>query len=151
MKIFLNFTYLHKTQSGQKTAGNFPDFFKGVYSPDVWVSRFGCRFEYLMVSLSYGLSKTDEALNLKQQRFWDRNNCNNNIDCFRNDPRAANIYGSNCSCYCLSIAVSFVQDSMPLRFLRELKKFASVSSHISSHMAILLRNFCIILLFAFMA
>ena len=29
---------------------------------------------------------------------------------------------------------------MPLRFLCELKKFASVSSHVSSHMAILLRN-----------
>ena len=42
-------------------------------------------------------------------------------------------------------------NSMPLRFLCELKKFASVSSHVSSHMAILLRNFCIILLFAFMA
>ena len=40
---------------------------------------------------------------------------------------------------------------MPLRFLCELKKFASVSSHVSSHMAILLRNFCIILLFAFIA
>ena len=40
---------------------------------------------------------------------------------------------------------------MPLRFLCELKKFAAVSSHVSSHMAILLRNFCILLLFAFMA
>ena len=40
---------------------------------------------------------------------------------------------------------------MPLRFVCELKKFASVSSHVSSHMAILLRNFCIIPLFAFMA
>ena len=40
---------------------------------------------------------------------------------------------------------------MPLRFLCELKKFASVSPHVSSHMAILLRNFCIMLLFAFMA
>ena len=28
MKIFLNFTYLHKTQPGQKTAGNFPYFLK---------------------------------------------------------------------------------------------------------------------------
>ena len=28
VKIFLNFTYLHKTQPGQKTAGNFPDFLK---------------------------------------------------------------------------------------------------------------------------
>ena len=28
MKIFLNFTYLHKTQPGQKTARNFPDFLK---------------------------------------------------------------------------------------------------------------------------
>ena len=27
VKIFLNFTYLHKTQSGQKTAGNLPNFF----------------------------------------------------------------------------------------------------------------------------
>ena len=66
VKIFLNFTYLHKTQPGQKTAGNFPDFFEGIYSPDVWVSRFGCRFKYLAVSQSYSLSKTDEALNLKQ-------------------------------------------------------------------------------------
>ena len=28
VKIFLNFTYLHKTQPGQKTAGNFPNFFR---------------------------------------------------------------------------------------------------------------------------
>ena len=28
MKIFLNFTYLHKTQPGQKAAGNFLNFFK---------------------------------------------------------------------------------------------------------------------------
>ena len=49
------------------------------------------------------------------------------------------------------LAVFMVQDSMSLRFLCELKKFASVSSHISSNMAILLRNFCITLLFAFMA
>ena len=34
VKIFLNFTYLHKTQPGQNTAGNFPDFFEGIYSPD---------------------------------------------------------------------------------------------------------------------
>ena len=40
---------------------------------------------------------------------------------------------------------------MPLRCLCELKKFASVTSHVSSHLAILLRNFCIILLFTFMA
>ena len=26
--IFLNFTYLHKTQPTQKTAGNFPNFLK---------------------------------------------------------------------------------------------------------------------------
>ena len=64
VKIFLNFTYLHKTQPGQKTAGNFSDFFEGIYSADVWVSRFGCRFKYLAVSQSYSLSKTDEALNL---------------------------------------------------------------------------------------
>ena len=34
--------------------------------PDVWVSRSGCRLKYLTVSWRYGLSKTDEALNLKQ-------------------------------------------------------------------------------------
>ena len=28
MKIFLNFTYLGKTQPGQKAAGNFPNFLK---------------------------------------------------------------------------------------------------------------------------
>ena len=28
MKVSLNFTYLHKTQPGQKTAGNFPNFLK---------------------------------------------------------------------------------------------------------------------------
>ena len=128
-------------QPGQKTAGNFPNLFEGIYSPDVWVSRFGCQFKYLMVSRSYGVSKADEALNLKELRFWVRNNGNNNGNCFKNDPRTANIYVSNCSCYCPYIAVSLVQDSMPIRFLCELKKFASVSSHISSHMAILLRNF----------
>ena len=47
--------------------------------------------------------------------------------------------------------VSLVQDSIPLRFLCELKRFAKVCSHISSHMAKLLGNFCIVLLFAFMA
>ena len=67
VKIFLNFTYLHKTQPGQKTAGNFPDFLEGIYSPDVWVSRFGCPFKYLTVSQSYSLSKTDEALNLNSR------------------------------------------------------------------------------------
>ena len=118
--------------------------FKVIYSPGVWVSRFGCRFEYLLVSWSYGLSKTDEALNLKQYKFWVRNNSNNNGDCSKNDPRMANIYVSNSSCYCPSTAVSLVQDSMPLRFLCELKKFAQVSSHISSQRVIVLRNFCVI-------
>ena len=28
VKIFLYFTYSHKTQPGQKTAGNFPNFLK---------------------------------------------------------------------------------------------------------------------------
>ena len=50
-----------------------------------------------------------------------------------NDPRAANIYVSNCFLLLPSTAVPLVQDSMPFRFLCELKKFASVSSHISSH------------------
>ena len=40
--------------------------------------------------------------------------------------------------------VSLIQDSMPFRFLCELKRFAKVSSHISSHMAKLLENFCTI-------
>ena len=62
VKIYLNFTYLHKTQPGHKTAGNLTNFFEEIYSPDVWVSRFGCRFKYLMVSRSYGLSKAYLAL-----------------------------------------------------------------------------------------
>ena len=41
-------------------------FFEGIYSPDVWVSRFGCRFKYLMASRSYGVSKTDEKLVFNQ-------------------------------------------------------------------------------------
>ena len=45
VKNFLNFTTLHKMQPGQKTAGNFPNF---------------------LLNRRYGLSKTDEALNLKQ-------------------------------------------------------------------------------------
>ena len=36
MKIFLNFTNLHKKQPGQKTARNFPNFFEDIYAPDVW-------------------------------------------------------------------------------------------------------------------
>ena len=38
----------------------------------------------------------------------DNGNGNNNSDCFNNDPRAANIYVSNCSCYCPSTAVFLV-------------------------------------------
>ena len=34
MKIFINFSYLYKTQPGQKTAGNFPIFFEDIYLPD---------------------------------------------------------------------------------------------------------------------
>ena len=49
VKIFLNLTYLHKTLPGQKTNGNFPNCFEDIYSPDVWVSRFGCRFKYLTI------------------------------------------------------------------------------------------------------
>ena len=41
---FLNFTYLHKKQQGQETAGNFLSFVEDIYSPDILVSRFGCRF-----------------------------------------------------------------------------------------------------------
>ena len=120
VKIFLNFTYLHKTQPGQKTAGNFPNFFEDICLPDVWVSRFGCRLEYLTLSWRYDLSKTDEALNLKQQKFWARDNGNNNSHCCKNDPRTPTIYVFNCSCHCPSTTVSLVQDSMPLRFLCEL-------------------------------
>ena len=53
VKIFLNFTNLHKTQPGQKTAGIFPNFFEDIYAPYVWVSRFGCRFKYLTVWWRY--------------------------------------------------------------------------------------------------
>ena len=41
------------------------------------ISRYGCQFKYLMVSQSYGLSKSDEALNLKQRKFYVRDNGNN--------------------------------------------------------------------------
>ena len=151
MKIFLNFTYLHKTQPGQKTAGNFPDILKESIR-----QMFGYR------DLDAGLN-TSRFLKViafpKPMRHSTLNNRDSRLKTMAitivivltTIPRAANIYVSNCSCYCPSTAVSLVQDSMPLRFLCELKKFASVSSHVSSHMAILLRNFCIILLFAFMA
>ena len=56
VKIFLNFTYLHKTQPGQKTAWDFPNFFKAIYSPDVWEYKFGCRLKYLQDWRSYCLS-----------------------------------------------------------------------------------------------
>ena len=51
VNIFLNFTYLHKMQPGRKTAGNFPNFFEAIYSPDVWVSRFGIRQNFGFVIL----------------------------------------------------------------------------------------------------
>ena len=66
VNILLNFTCHHKAQPGQKTAENFPNFFQEIYLPDVWVSKFGCLFRYLAVSRSYCLSKTDEALNLRE-------------------------------------------------------------------------------------
>ena len=47
VKIFLNSIFLHKTQPGQETAGNFPNVFEEIYSPDVWVSKFGCPFKIL--------------------------------------------------------------------------------------------------------
>ena len=56
VKIFLNFTYLHETQPGQKTAGNFPNSFEDIDSPDVWVSRLGCRFRYLKATWRYSVS-----------------------------------------------------------------------------------------------
>ena len=75
----------------------------------------------------------------------------NNSDCGKNDPKMRIICVSNSSCHSPSTAVSFVQDSMPLRCLCEVKQFAEVCLRISSHMVILLENFCIVLLFAFMA
>ena len=45
VKIFLNSTYLHKMQLGQRTAGTFPIYFEEIYWPDVWVSRFRPRID----------------------------------------------------------------------------------------------------------
>ena len=104
VKIFLNFTYLYKTQPGQ-TVLEISRFF----SKKSTRQMFGYP--------SYGPSKTDEALNLKQQKFWANFHGNNNSDCCKNDPRTPNIHVSNCSCYCASTTVSLVQDSMPIRFL----------------------------------
>ena len=64
VKILLNFTYLHKTQPGQRPAGNFPNIFEDIYSPDVWVSRFGCRFKYLTVWWRYSDSNRQNPQNL---------------------------------------------------------------------------------------
>ena len=64
VKIFLNFTYLHKTQPGQKTAGNFPNFFEDIRSPYVWVSRFGCRLKYITLSWRYSDSNRRNPQNL---------------------------------------------------------------------------------------
>ena len=33
VKIFLNFTYVHKTQPGQKNCLKFSEFFEDIYSP----------------------------------------------------------------------------------------------------------------------
>ena len=92
---------------------------------------------YLMVSWSYGLAKTDEALNLLNNGNSGVRHGNDNNDCCKNDPRTPNIYVSNCSCHFPSIAVSLDQDSMPLPFLCELKKSAMASSHISSQVPLL--------------
>ena len=55
VKIFLDFTYLHKTKTRTKLQGIFPIIFEDVYTPDVWVSRFGCSFKCLTVWLRYSV------------------------------------------------------------------------------------------------
>ena len=40
-----------------------------------------------MVSGSYTLSKSDEALNLEKYKFYMRENTNNNTDWRKNDPK----------------------------------------------------------------
>ena len=64
VKIFINFTYLHKTQPGQKPAGDFPNFLEDISSPDIWASRFGCRLKYLTVSWRYSDSNRRNPQNL---------------------------------------------------------------------------------------
>ena len=51
-----------------------------------------------MVSRSYGHSRTDGTLSIKQHKFWARENGNNNSDRRQNDPTTPNIYvmGDNC-------------------------------------------------------
>ena len=53
VKISPNVTFLHKTRPGQKLLEISQIFFEDVYSPDLWVSRFGCRFKYLTLWWSY--------------------------------------------------------------------------------------------------
>ena len=45
-------------QPEQKTALNFSNFFKLIYSPYVWKFKFGCRSKYLPIPKSYGASKS---------------------------------------------------------------------------------------------
>ena len=52
--------------------------------------------KHRMVFRSYGLSKTNWALNLIQWKSWARDNSNNNSDHCMNDPRTPNICVSNC-------------------------------------------------------
>ena len=118
-------------QPGQKTAGDFPNFFEGIYSSDVWGSIFGCRFEYLMVSQSYGFSKTDEALNLNNRNSALETMAITILIVLRTIPEGQ-IFTFQIV-LAIVCPVSLVQDSMPLRFLCELKKFASVSSHSKSY------------------
>ena len=65
VKIFLNFTNLHKTQPGQKTVGTFPNFMEDIYAPDVWVP-FG--YPDLDAGLNTSQFGGDIAFSIRQHR-----------------------------------------------------------------------------------
>ena len=71
MKIFLNFTFLLKTQLGQKTAWNFPNFLKKS-------SRQMLGYPSLVTGLNISWFLEVKA------SLW-RDNSNNNSDRFEND------------------------------------------------------------------
>ena len=68
VKIFLNFTYLQKTQPGHKTVGNFQIFFEDIYSPD----RFGGDIAFPMGKIGRGLPSlpwVPEPQNLNERKL----------------------------------------------------------------------------------
>ena len=74
VKTFLNFTFLHKTQQGQKIAGNFPNFLKisirlmsgypGL-NAGLNTSRFGGDIAFLKGKIGRGLPSLVYAISIQ--------------------------------------------------------------------------------------